>query len=70
MQRLKTDPLRDLRLVSLGSTAEALAISKRTLHRLIAAGDFPKPIKVGAASRVRLADIERYLERRQARGDR
>lgn len=59
------DPLHRIRLVSLAAAAEFLAISKRTLQRLIAAGNFPAPIKVGSASRVRVADIECYIERQR-----
>ena len=59
------DPLRKLRAVSIGAAAEALTISKRTLQRLIASGKFPAPIKIGAASRVLIADLERYVERQR-----
>lgn len=59
------DPLHSLRMVSLAVAADLLAVSKRTLQRLIAAGEFPAPVKVGATSRVRLQDLERYIERQQ-----
>lgn len=59
------DPLRSLRLVPLTVAADLLAVSKRTLQRLIAAGEFPQPVKVGATSRVRVADLERYIERQR-----
>lgn len=50
--------------------ASSLSISKRTLDRLIAAGSFPPPLKIGRASRVSPADIAAYLERlRRDRGD-
>jgi len=62
------EPLRKLQLVTLDSVADALAVSKRTLQRLIQAGEFPAPIKVGATTRVRLADVERYIERQQRKG--
>ena len=52
-------------MVSLAVAADLLAVSKRTLQRLIAAGEFPAPVKVGAPSRVRLQDLERYIERQQ-----
>src|SRR5690606_9468022 len=38
-------------LLTLTATANSLSISKRTLERLIAAGDFPVPVKIGRASR-------------------
>lgn len=64
------DALRPLRLVSLATAAEILGVNKRTVQRLIAAGKFPAPIKVGATSRVRLEDLERYInqQRRKAGG--
>jgi len=63
-----SDPFRPLRLVSLATAAEILAISKRTLQRLIAAGEFPAPVKVGATTRVRVEDLERYIERQRQKG--
>lgn len=59
------DPVHKLRLVSLTHAAELLAVSKRTLQRLIAAGEFPAPVKVGANSRLRVEDIVSYIERQQ-----
>ncbi len=60
----------DRLLITMKQAASSLSISKRTLDRLIAAGAFPPPLKIGRASRVSLTDIANYLERlRQARGD-
>jgi excisionase family DNA binding protein len=59
------DPFRGVRLVSLAGAAEVLAVSKRTLQRLIASGEFPAPVKVGAASRIRVEDLQRYIDRQQ-----
>jgi excisionase family DNA binding protein len=63
-----SDPFRGLRLVTLTAAADVLAVSKRTLQRLIAAGEFPAPVKVGAAPRVRVEDLERFIERQQRKG--
>jgi excisionase family DNA binding protein len=58
------------RLLTLPEAAGRLAISKRTLERLISAGDFPPPLKIGRSSRVASRDIAQYLENlRRARGD-
>lgn len=65
MATTSPDHLRSLRLVSLNDAAETLAVSKRTLQRLIASGGFPPPVKVGAASRIRVEDLERYIERQR-----
>ena len=59
------DYLRGVRLIPLAVAADALAVNKRTLQRLIAAGEFPPPVKVGATSRIRVVDLERYIERQQ-----
>lgn len=64
------DPLQRLRAVSLDAAAELLGVSKRTLQRLIAAGEFPKPIKVGAASRLLLDDVRQYIDAQRGRGGR
>jgi excisionase family DNA binding protein len=49
-------------LVTIPEAARTLSISKRTLERLIAAGQFPRPLKIGRASRVALDDIKIYLD--------
>ena len=57
-------------LLTLDQTAVVLAISKRTLERLIAGGAFPAPLKIGRSSRVPREDIADYLEQlRRQRGD-
>ena len=59
------DSLRKLQTVTLKTAAGLLSISERTLHRLIASGAFPKPIKVGACSRILVEDLERFIERKR-----
>lgn len=57
-------------LLTLPRAAEVLAISKRTLERLISKGSFPQPVKIGRASRVPREDIAAFLEKlRRERGD-
>jgi excisionase family DNA binding protein len=48
-------------LLTLEQAAQVFAISRRTLERLIAGGDFPPPVKIGRASRVLASDVENYL---------
>lgn len=48
-------------LLTLEEAASRLAISKRTLEREIAAQRFPKPLKIGRASRVPEADVQAYV---------
>lgn len=47
-------------LITLQQAAARMAISRRTLERLIAAGEFPAPLKLGRSSRVAVEDIETY----------
>jgi len=55
------------RLLTLVQAAQVLAISKRTLERLIASGEFPHPLKIGRSSRVSAEDVDSYLQRLQER---
>lgn len=48
-------------LLTLEEAASRLAISKRTLEREIAAQRFPKPLKIGRASRVPESDVQAYV---------
>ena len=48
-------------LLTLKQAAQRLSISKRTLDRLISAGKFPRPLKIGRASRVLRNDVEKFL---------
>lgn len=49
------------RLVDLLQVAGILGVSKRSVHRLIASGELPQPVKIGHASRFFLSDMENYL---------
>lgn len=50
------------RLVDLPAVAARLGISTRSVHRLIARGQFPLPVKVGRVSRWFVADIDSFME--------
>lgn len=58
-----------IRLLTLEQASHQLAISKRTLERLIVGGEFPRPLKIGRSSRVRSEDVDTYLDRLQSRRD-
>lgn len=51
------------KLISLATAADMLAVTKRSVYRLIAAGELPRPVKVGGASRMRESDVEAYIDR-------
>jgi len=62
-----TDSRGQVRLLTLENAANMLSISKRTLERLISAGDFPRPFKLGRSSRVAVDDVNAYLDRLRVR---
>lgn len=56
-------------LLTYPETARALTISRRTLERMVSAGDFPQPLKVGGSSRFLRHDVTHYLEKLRRRRD-
>ncbi len=48
-------------LLTLPEVAARLRVNRRTLERLIAAKEFPAPLKIGARSLVPLSDLEAYF---------
>lgn len=53
----------DLQLLTREDLCQRLQISKRTVSRLVAAGKFPPPIRLGHSIRWRSADIESWIQR-------
>jgi excisionase family DNA binding protein len=53
-------------LMSVSVAAARLAISMRHLYREIAEGNFPRPLKIGRASRVSETDLQAYLAKLEA----
>lgn len=56
--------------IPLAGVATMLGISARTLERMIALGDFPKPIRVGKQRMYRRASVERWLAEAEAEAER
>jgi excisionase family DNA binding protein len=52
--------------IPLAGVAAMLGISMRTLERMIAIGDFPRPIRVGKQRMYRRSSVERWLEAAEA----
>ena len=50
-------------LMTVDQAAAILAVSRRTLYRMIAAGEFPAPLRVGGARRVAASDLVEFLGR-------
>lgn len=53
----------DEKLVPIGAIASRLGISTRAVYRLVAKDEFPRPVKVGGATRFYWSDLEQYLDR-------
>lgn len=50
-----------LRLLTVKEAAQRLAVCKRTLERLIAAKKFPRPVKIGRATRIPEHYVQIYI---------
>jgi excisionase family DNA binding protein len=48
-----------------GEVAEMLGVSERHLWALVARGEFPRPLKLGAASRWPYADVVAFLDSKE-----
>lgn len=57
------------RLIRLPEVIEQVGLSERTLYRYVAAGTFPKPIKVEALSMRVGVEVETWVEERIAQRD-
>lgn len=49
------------RLITIRAVAERLELSIRSVYRLIKARRFPKPVKVGGATRLFESDVTAFL---------
>lgn len=49
-------------LLTLDQAAAQLAVSRRTLYRMMAAEEFPRPIRVGGSRRVSQIELVQFLE--------
>lgn len=56
--------------VSVSHAAAMLGISMRTLDRMIALGDFPKPFVVGSRRMYRRASVEKWIAEAEAEAER
>lgn len=50
-------------LLTIQKVAKSLGVCRRTLEREISRGNFPRPLKVGTASRWPESDLQAYLDR-------
>lgn len=61
MPRAKSSAITSL-VLDANEVAQLLGVSRRTVYRLLDAGDIPKPMKLGNATRWRRKDIELFVE--------
>ena len=52
-------------LLGLDKVAKLLDVSKREVHRLIAAHDLPQPIKIGRLSKLTAGEVDAYIEKKR-----
>lgn len=52
------------RMINVREVASILSLSTRSVWRLVAKGELPKPARFGRSARWRLADIEACIETR------
>lgn len=50
-------------LLTVPDAAKSLGVCRRTLERLIEAGEFPRPVKIRGVSRVPSSDVQCYVEK-------
>ncbi|MBX3412419.1 MAG: helix-turn-helix domain-containing protein [Pirellulales bacterium] len=48
-------------MITVDELATILGLSKRTIWRLLSAGEIPKPIRLGGSTRWVLAEIEAWI---------
>lgn len=56
------------KLLTIREVAGMLGVNVRTVYRLLAALEFPKPIKVGRLTRFIEGDVIAWIERRRLAG--
>jgi predicted DNA-binding transcriptional regulator AlpA len=54
--------MRNLKLLRAQDVAEALSLSKRTVHRLNSAGKIPSPLRLNGAVRWKASDIQKWVD--------
>lgn len=52
----------DFRLLRAGEVAKIIAVSTRTLWRLVSTGKFPQPVRIGGNTRWRAGDVYRWIQ--------
>ncbi|OOR92110.1 hypothetical protein B0181_02200 [Moraxella caviae] len=53
------------KLINLAEVESIIGMKKDFIYRLIRAGDFPKPIKLGRCSRWKLSEVCMWMDSKQ-----
>lgn len=65
-----SDQFRDDSLLRLPELRSVVPLSRSAIYRLAAAGDFPRPVRIGQrASAWRWRDVREWLDSRKPAGD-
>jgi len=51
------------RLLKLDEVGRMLSVCRRSVERLVARGDLPRPVKIGRVSRLPASEVAAYIER-------
>jgi predicted DNA-binding transcriptional regulator AlpA len=62
VRSVRREPL----LIKADEVAHLIAISTRTLWRLVSTGQFPRPVQFGRSTRWRVADVEEWIKSRSS----
>ena len=54
----------DIQLMTIDEVASLLRVHSKSIYRLIKRGGFPRPLKIGAASRWDLAAVQNWINSR------
>lgn len=49
-------------LADLKAVEKAVCLKKSKIYRMVGAGDFPKPLKIGGATRWRIEEVQKWVE--------
>lgn len=66
--RVPSDAFDNVKLLKAEQVAELLSVHVRSVWRQASVGELPSPIRIGGATRWRLAEILDYIERQSQSG--
>ena len=61
MSKRIEEPLPEAALMAIRQVCARTSLGRTLIYQLVKAGKFPAPIKIGRASRWRIADVEQWI---------